>query len=70
MTCEPPLTDKQWDHHWKHAALQRHGGHAWLMPCNPAYLPIPADDAAILGKMVAVVRPASARPGRARGPRR
>jgi repressor LexA len=42
--------------------LQRLDGHAWLMPCNPAYQPIPADDAAILGKVVAVVRPARARP--------
>jgi repressor LexA len=35
--------------------LQRTGGHAWLMPANPAYQPIPADDARILGKMVALV---------------
>jgi len=47
--------------------LQRHGGHAWLMPHNPVYQPIPADDAVILGKVVAVVRPAAARPGRRRG---
>jgi repressor LexA len=39
--------------------LQRLGGHAWLMPHNPHYQPIPADDATILGKVVAVVRPAS-----------
>lgn len=43
--------------------LQRLDGHAWLKPCNPAYSPIPADDATILGKVVAVVRPARARPG-------
>jgi len=46
--------------------LQRLGGHTWLMPHNPAYQPIPADDAIILGKVVAVVRPALARPGRPR----
>ena len=40
--------------------LQRTGGHAWLMPHNPAYQPIPADDATILGKVVAVVRPVRA----------
>jgi repressor LexA len=40
--------------------LHRAGGHAWLMPRNPAYQPIPADDAVILGKVVAVVRPARA----------
>jgi repressor LexA len=36
--------------------LQRRDGHAWLMPHNPAYQPIPADDATILGKVVTVVR--------------
>jgi repressor LexA len=40
--------------------LQRTGGHAWLMPHNPAYQPIPADDATILGKVVAVIRPVRA----------
>ena len=45
-------------------ALQQLGGHTWLMPYNPAYQPIAADDATILGKVVAVVRPASARRGR------
>ena len=38
--------------------LQRLDGHAWLMPQNPDYQPIPADHATILGKVVAVVRPA------------
>jgi repressor LexA len=47
--------------------LQRIEGHAWLMPSNPAYQPMPADDADILGKMVALVRPATARPGRGGG---
>jgi repressor LexA len=32
------------------------GGHAWLMPQNPAYDPIPGDEAAILGRVVAVLR--------------
>ena len=40
--------------------LHRDGGHAWLMPHNPAYQPIPADHATILGKVVAVVRPVRA----------
>jgi repressor LexA len=40
--------------------LQRVGGRAWLMPHNPAYQPIPADHAVILGKVVAVVRPVRA----------
>lgn len=31
-------------------------GHAWLLPQNPAYEPIPGDDATILGKVVAVLR--------------
>jgi len=46
--------------------LQRVNGHVWLMPANPAYQPIPADDYTILGKMVAVVRTAQARPWRRR----
>lgn len=36
--------------------LLRLDGHAWLMPHKPGYQPIPADDATILGKVVAVVR--------------
>ncbi len=36
--------------------LQRANGHIWLMPQNPAYAPIPADDATIFGKIVAVLR--------------
>jgi len=36
--------------------LQRRGGHAWLLPHNEAYSPIPADDATILGRVVAVLR--------------
>lgn len=31
-------------------------GHLWLMPHNPAYEPIPGDDAVILGRVVAVLR--------------
>jgi repressor LexA len=38
-------------------ALRRVDGHTWLIPHNPAYQPIPADDAMILGKVVAVMRP-------------
>ncbi|HEY7222925.1 MAG TPA: transcriptional repressor LexA [Micromonosporaceae bacterium] len=30
--------------------------HVWLMPHNPAYEPIPGDEATILGKVVAVIR--------------
>jgi len=30
--------------------------HIWLMPHNPAYAPIPGDDATILGRVVAVLR--------------
>lgn len=36
--------------------LRREAGEVWLMPHNPAYQPIPGDDAAILGKVVAVLR--------------
>lgn len=36
--------------------LRRKDGHAWLLPQNPAYAPIPADDALILGRVVTVLR--------------
>jgi repressor LexA len=36
--------------------FKRSDGHVWLMPHNPIYAPIPGDDAAILGKVVAVLR--------------
>ncbi|MGH8964730.1 MAG: transcriptional repressor LexA, partial [Actinomycetes bacterium] len=31
-------------------------GHTWLMPQNPAYSPIPGDEAQVLGRVVAVLR--------------
>jgi repressor LexA len=36
--------------------FKRRDGHNWLMPANPAYEPIPGDDATILGRVVAVLR--------------
>src|SRR4249919_3151710 len=36
--------------------FKRAGGHVWLMPHNPAYTPIPGDEATILGRVVAVLR--------------
>ena len=36
--------------------FKRCDGHNWLMPANPAYEPIPGDDATILGRVVAVLR--------------
>ena len=36
--------------------LKRKDGHVWLMPQNVAYEPIPGDDAAVLGRVVAVLR--------------
>ena len=36
--------------------LKRADGHVWLMPHNPLYAPILGDDAAIVGKVVAVLR--------------
>ncbi len=36
--------------------LKREDGRIWLMPHNPAYEPIPGDNATILGKVVAVLR--------------
>jgi repressor LexA len=36
--------------------LRRQDGRVWLMPRNPAYEPIPGDEAQILGKVVGVLR--------------
>ncbi|MEU9744654.1 transcriptional repressor LexA [Streptomyces niveus] len=36
--------------------LHRQNGKVWLMPRNPAYAPIPADDVQILGKVVGILR--------------
>jgi repressor LexA len=36
--------------------LRKADGQLWLMPHNPAYTPIPAKDATILGKVVTVLR--------------
>jgi len=35
---------------------RRREGHIWLLPHNPAYAPIPGDDATILGRVVTVLR--------------
>jgi repressor LexA len=36
--------------------FKRKDGHVWLMPHNPAYEPIPGDEAVVLGRVVAVLR--------------
>jgi repressor LexA len=36
--------------------FKRTGGQVWLMPHNPIFDPIPGNDAAILGKVVTVIR--------------
>lgn len=36
--------------------FRRRDGHVWLIPHNPAFTPIPGDDAVIVGKVVAVLR--------------
>jgi repressor LexA len=36
--------------------FRRRDGHVWLIPHNPAFTPIPGDDATIIGKVVAVLR--------------
>jgi repressor LexA len=35
---------------------KRRGGQVWLMPHNPAYDPIPGEEATVLGRVVAVLR--------------
>jgi repressor LexA len=37
-------------------SYRQRDGHVWLMPANPAFDPIPGDDASILGRVVAVLR--------------
>ena len=36
--------------------LKKAGGHLWLLPHNPAYSPILADSAVVIGKVVSVLR--------------
>ena len=36
--------------------FRKRDGHVWLIPHNPAYEPIPGDNATIVGKVVAVLR--------------
>ncbi|MGH3787002.1 MAG: transcriptional repressor LexA [Pseudonocardiaceae bacterium] len=36
--------------------LKRRDGRLWLLPHNPAYEPIPGDEATVLGRVVAVLR--------------
>ncbi|HEY1973646.1 MAG TPA: transcriptional repressor LexA [Pseudonocardia sp.] len=36
--------------------FKRRDGHIWLLPSNPAYQPIPGDEATVLGRVVAVLR--------------
>jgi repressor LexA len=36
--------------------FRRAGGQVWLMPHNPAFDPIPGNDATVLGKVVTVIR--------------
>jgi len=36
--------------------FKRRDGHVWLMPHNPAFEPIPGDDATVLGRVQAVLR--------------
>ena len=35
---------------------KRQGGKVWLLPHNPAYDPIPGDEAVVLGRVVTVLR--------------
>ncbi|GHE14512.1 transcriptional repressor LexA [Klenkia taihuensis] len=35
---------------------KRRDGHVWLLPHNPAFEPIPGDDATVLGRVVTVLR--------------
>ncbi|WP_305783046.1 transcriptional repressor LexA [Symbioplanes lichenis] len=37
-------------------SYRQRDGHVWLMPANPAFDPIPGDDAVVMGRVVAVLR--------------
>jgi repressor LexA len=41
---------------WLSQQHRVYDGHNWLMPHNPAYPPIPGDNAEIIGKVTAVLR--------------
>jgi SOS regulatory protein LexA len=60
------LLNEDWPAEATVKTLQRLKGHAWLMPCNPAYQPVPADDVVILG---GTGRPGAATDHRRRPPR-
>ncbi|MGH3253451.1 MAG: LexA family protein [Trebonia sp.] len=47
--------------------LKKADGHTWLIPHNPAYSPIMADRAVIIGKVVSVLRRLLRSPARLRG---
>ena len=36
--------------------FRQRDGHVWLMPANPAFDPIPGDEASVLGRVVTVLR--------------
>ncbi|MFZ5852732.1 MAG: LexA family protein, partial [Actinomycetota bacterium] len=36
--------------------FKRRDGRVWLLPHNPAYQPIPGEQATVLGRVVAVLR--------------
>ena len=44
------------DHEATVKTFKKVDGHVWLIPHNPAYTPIMADDAVIIGKVVTVLR--------------
>ena len=44
------------DHEATVKTFKKVDGHVWLLPHNPAYTPIMADDAVIIGKVVTVLR--------------
>lgn len=56
--CDPPghIVAAMLDGKATVKRLRRENGQVWLIPHNSAYQPIPGDGAAILGKVVAVLR--------------
>jgi hypothetical protein len=50
------VSDATGDYEATVKTLKKSGEHAWLVPHNSAYTPIPADSAVIIGKVVSVLR--------------
>jgi repressor LexA len=56
VRCQPIDSDTPAEAEATVKTYRKRDGHVWLNPHNPAYEPIPGDNATIVGKVVAVLR--------------